>query len=146
MQESLIALLQATLIGDGYVRLGVSDWQDSNDAGGGVPQKDMALAYARAIGADVVIYADFEAENRYNASEHWVGFYAKPSVRAASSTRPSGASAKELLNRFQDVHGRPRVQSDVVYDPRTDTYTWIGPVTGKRITKTSSVFLSDIGL
>jgi hypothetical protein len=111
-----------------------------------VPEKDLALAYARAIEADVVSYADFPAENRYNSSEHLVGFYAKPGVREAGSTRPSGASAKELLNRFQDAHGLPRVQSDVVYDPRTDTYSWIGPTTGRHMRKTSSLFMSDIGL
>jgi hypothetical protein len=135
-------------INGGYVRLGVSNWACHNPNGGGVPLKDWAMAYAKAIGADVVVYAALARNtDSYNYScSHMVGFYAKAGVREAGSTRPSGAWAKAALNRFQDAHGRPRVQSDVVYDPRTDTYTWIGPVTGKRITKTSGVFLSDIGL
>ena len=106
------------------------------------------MAYAKAIGTDVVVYAALALNtDSYNYScSHMVGFYAKAGVREAGSTRPSGAWAKAALNRFQDAHGKPRVKSDVVYDPSTDTYTWIGPETGKRMSKSSSVFLSDIGL
>jgi hypothetical protein len=68
----------------GYVRLGISSWESDNALGGGVPLKDWALAYAKAIGADVVIYAVHDATDRYNYSAHDVGFYAKQSARRAT--------------------------------------------------------------
>lgn len=139
----------------GYVRLGVSNWASHDSDWGGVPLKNWAIAYANAIGADVVIYAAMVTDRNDYSCSHRIGFYAKPRVRETSSTdvvrenrstRPSGGWAKAALNRFQDAHGQPRVQSDVIYDANTDTYTWIGPKSGRRMTKTFRVFLSDIGL
>jgi hypothetical protein len=68
----------------GFVRLGISSWESNNALGGGVPLKDWVLAYAHAIGADVVIYAVHTATDKYDWTAHDVAFYAKPSVRRAT--------------------------------------------------------------
>jgi len=72
------------LVSSGFVRLGVSKWQSENAYGGGVPKRDLAIAYAQAIGADVVIYATHDATDRYDYSVHNVRFYAKQNVLRAT--------------------------------------------------------------
>jgi hypothetical protein len=140
--------MDSRLIADGYVRLGISNWQSSNLGGGGIPQRDLAIAYARIIGADVVIYADYAATNISDGSEHSVGFYAKQSARRAtpaSTARPSNAEASLAINRLQDALGKPHIRGGVWYDPRTDTYNWIGPKFGRRMSEPASQFLSEVG-
>ena len=137
------------LLSNGFIRLGVSSWESDNAYGGGIPQKDRALDCARAIGADVVIYSTHAATDRYNGSAHDVGFYAKQSVRratAASNVRPGNAQASLAMNRLQDALGKPHVKGGVWYDSRTDTYNWIGPKFGRRMSEPASQFLSEVGL
>jgi hypothetical protein len=128
------------LLNSGYVRLGVSNWESKNVYGGGVPQKDMALAYARAIGADIIIYADRSAPNEYDTSEHLVGFYANAVKRAAPARRPTSEEATKAINRAQDAWHEPHVKGGVRYDPQTDTYNWIGPKYGEHRSKSAEWF------
>jgi hypothetical protein len=141
--------LEKRLSGAGYVRLGLSNWICTNLYGGGVPQKDLALAYARALGASIVMYAARQAQNEYNSSEHLVGFYAKqtdtPVRRAAPANRPTSAEASVAINRAQDAWQEPRVKGGVQYDPETDTYSWIYTKTGKRVTVSAAWFLDKFG-
>lgn len=37
----------------GFSRLGTSNWNAHDVYGGGVPERDLAIAYAQAIGADI---------------------------------------------------------------------------------------------
>jgi len=69
---------------------------------------------------------------------------AKP-TSASKGQRPGNAEASAAMNRLQDALGRPRVKGGVRYDPKTDTYNWIGPKTGKRMSLPASDFLSDVG-
>lgn len=140
--------LDDRLISDGFVRLGISNWESDNAYGGGIPQRDLAIAYAGAVGANIVIYATHAATDKYNCSEHLIGFYAKQSVRRATpgnTRRPSEAEATAAINRFQDAHREPRVRSGVSYDAQTDTYNWIGPKTGQAMSKPASWFLDKFG-
>jgi hypothetical protein len=135
------------LISDGFVRLGISNWESDNAYGGGIPQRELAIAYARAIGADVVIYAAHDTSDKYNYSEHLIGFYAKQSVHRAPASdgrRPTSSEATAAINRAQDAWHEPRVKGGVWYDPQTDTYNWIGP-SGQRRSKSASWFLEKFG-
>jgi hypothetical protein len=49
--------MDARMTNNGLVRLGTSNWAADPYYGGGIPQKALAVTYARAIGADTVIYA-----------------------------------------------------------------------------------------
>lgn len=64
---------------NGFSRLGISNWEDHDVYAGGVPQRELAVAYARAIGADVVLYSTTteSANPTYPTFHHYVGFYAK---------------------------------------------------------------------
>jgi hypothetical protein len=139
--------MEDRLIGDGYVRLGISSWEGPNAYGDGVPEKALAVAYARAIGADVVIYAVHDGD-KYNYTAHEVAFYAKQSVPratpASNGRRPSSFEATVAINRAQDAWHEPRVKGGVWYDPKTDTYNWIGP-SGQRRSKSASWFLDKFG-
>jgi hypothetical protein len=141
--------LETRLYGAGYVRLGSSNWTNQNFYGGGIPQKDLALAYARAIGASMVMYAERPDPDIYGNSEHLVGFYAKqadaPVQRATSAARPTSAEATAAINRAQDAWHEPRVKGGVWYDPQTDTYNWTGPKFGERRSKSAGWFLDHFG-
>lgn len=129
----------------GFIRLGISSWWAQNFNGAGIPKKDLALAYAQAIGADAVIYATYATADR---AHHYVGFYARQSVQRAapaSAARPSNAQATAAINRFQDAHHEPQVKGGIWYDSATDTYNWIGPTTGQHMSKSASWFLSKFG-
>jgi hypothetical protein len=76
--------MDSRLTGNGFVRLGTSSWESDNAIGGGVPQKFVALDYAKAIGADVIIYAVHSSTDKYDWTSHDVAFYAKQSVRGAT--------------------------------------------------------------
>jgi hypothetical protein len=128
----------------GFVRLGISSWESNNALGGGVPLKDWVLAYAYAIGADVVIYAVHTATDKYDWTAHDVAFYAR-TRQADSTSRPTSAEATAAINRAQDAWHEPRVKGGVRYDPRTDTYNWIGPRFGERRSKSAAWFLDHFG-
>jgi hypothetical protein len=131
------------LVSNGFVQMGTSGWEGPNELGNGVPQKDLALAYARVIGADVVIYAVHDGD-KYNYSAHSVGFYAKQHA-PTGNTRPSNAQASAAMNRLQDALGKPRVKGGVWYVAATDTYNWIGPKFGKQMSEPASEFLGEVG-
>jgi hypothetical protein len=80
------------MISNNCVRLGISSWIDNNPYGGGIPQKGLAIAYARAIGAQFVIYASRPALNRLNSAEHLVSFYSRQAGYANSVANPSQIS------------------------------------------------------
>jgi hypothetical protein len=92
----------------GFVRLGISSWESSNPSGGGIPLKDWALAYARAIGADVVIYAVHASTDKYDWTSHDVAFYARAHAqRPTAVSRPTSAQASVAMDRLQDALGKP---------------------------------------
>jgi hypothetical protein len=132
--------------GGGYVRLGISSWKSDNSSGGGIPFKELALAYARAIGADVVIYTIYDSD-QYNWSSHKVAFYARAHVqpRTTAVSRPTSAQATAAINRAQDECHEPHVAGGVRYDAQTDTYNWIGPKFGEHRSKSAVWFLDHFG-
>jgi hypothetical protein len=73
--------LDQRMTSNGFVRLGTSNWERPNYIDGyyvgGEPQRDLAVAFARVIGADVVIYSVAPDGTNANQTEHWVSFYAK---------------------------------------------------------------------
>jgi hypothetical protein len=139
--------MDSRLTDAGFVRLGISSWQSDNSSGGGVPQKSVAMDYAKNIGADVIIYAIYSAADKYDWTSHYVGFYAKPNVLRASpvSNRPSEAQATAAINRYQDAHHAPHLAGVVTYDAQTDTYNWIGPKTGQSVSEPADRFLHSFG-
>lgn len=141
--------MDSRLSGGGFVRLGTSTWISNNASGGGVPQKDVAMAYAHAIGADVIIYAIEPAADKYNWTAHWLAFYARQGALQAASTaparRPTSAEATAAINRAQDECHEPHVKGGVTYNPQTDTYSWIGPIHGEHRSKPASWFLDKFG-
>jgi hypothetical protein len=131
----------------GYVRLGISSFEGSNTVGWGVPLKDWALAYARVIGADVVIYS-VHSGDKYDWTQHDVAFYARAHAQtshsvASYSGKPTDAQATVAMNRLQDAFGRPRVKG-VHYDSATDTYNWIGPKFGRQMSEPASQFVNEV--
>jgi hypothetical protein len=140
------------MISNGFVRLGVSSWEYSHPTpyeGAGVPQRDLAISYARAIGADVVIYATKVQDD--DKVDHNVWFYAKQGSevrRAAPSNTdiPSNATASAAMNRLQDFNHRSHVKGGVWYDAATDTFNWIGPKFGRRMSEPRAQFLTEVGM
>jgi hypothetical protein len=49
------------------------------------------------------------------------------------------------VNRLQDYNRRPHVTSGVWYEASSDTYNWIGPKFGRRMSEPASQFLSEVG-
>jgi hypothetical protein len=97
--------MDSRMTSNGFVRLGVSSWVDHDYYGGGIPQRDLAIAYARVIGAEVVVYAaqdQSEENNRYFYSiAHSVYFYTRPGGSRVQRTTPGSQSAviwSELSN------------------------------------------------
>jgi hypothetical protein len=136
------------MLANRFVRLGTSGFEANYNYGGGIPLREFAIAYAQAIGADVVIYATRNAVDKEYYAEHQIGFYARQSVRRAteaSNALPSNAQASLAMNRLQDALGKPHVKGGVWYDPRTDTYNWIGPKFGRRMSEPASQFLTEVG-
>src|SRR5262249_43774399 len=131
------------MTGGGFVRLGTSSWEGSNAGGWGPPLKQLALGYAQAIGADVVLYALHPSSDKYDWTSHEVAFYARTghsnsgNVASTSNNRPSSESIKRAMNRIQDILHKPRIQSEVLYDEATDSYSWIGPEKGKPTLRTA---------
>jgi hypothetical protein len=132
--------------GGGYIRLGISSWKSDNSSGGGTPFKELALAYARAIGADVVIYTVYDSD-QYNWSSHKVAFYARAHAqpRTTAVSRPTSAQTTAAINRAQDECHEPHVAGGVRYDAQTDTYNWIGPKFGEHRSKSAAWFLDHFG-
>jgi hypothetical protein len=144
--------MDSRMISNGFVRLGVSSWENHNPYGG-VPERDLAIAYARFLGADIVVYTSksgYDADYGAPKNDHNVWFYAKPHDDArraapANAAIPSNAEASAAMNRLQDAYGRPRVKGGVRYDATTDTFHWIGPKFGRPMSEPRSQFLSEIG-
>src|SRR5271166_5583458 len=67
-------------------------------------------------------------------------------VRPSNAGRPSNAEASAAMDRLQDRKGKPRVKGGVWYDSATDTYNWIGPKFGRRMSEPAAEFLSEVGL
>jgi hypothetical protein len=80
-----------------------------------------------------------------NPGSHNVGFYDNSARVYDSSARLSNAEATVAMNRLQDALGKPRVNSGVTYNSKTDTYHWIGPKLGKRMSMPAQEFMSDVG-
>lgn len=143
------------MISDGFVRLGVSSWYNHDAYGGGVPQRDLAIGYARMIGADIVIYASrgsYDSEYGAPKNEHSVWFYAKEGsalegrrAGPANAAIPNNKEASAAMNRLQDALRKPRVKGGVWYDAAADTYNWIGPKFGRRMSESRVQFLNDVG-
>jgi hypothetical protein len=60
------------------------------------------------------------------------------------ASRPSDAQASLAMNRLQDYNRRPHVTSGVWYEASSDTYNWIGPKFGRRMSEPASQFLSEV--
>jgi hypothetical protein len=134
------------MISDNCVRLGISSWISDNAYGGGIPQKGLAIAYARAIGAQFIIYTSRQSPNEFNRSEHLVSFYSRQAGRAESVAKPSqisNAQATIAINWLQDSLGKPRVRS-VWYDAASDSFCWIGPKYGKQMSMPRGQFLDEV--
>src|ERR1700751_1013604 len=73
--------MDTRMTSNGFVRLGISSWANHNPyGGGGIPERDLAIAYARFLGADILVYASTSAyDQAYGGPkiEHEVWFYAK---------------------------------------------------------------------
>ena len=95
----------------------------------------------------MVIYDTHPATDKYNYSEHLIGFYAKQGTlqRATLAKRPTSAEATVAINRAQDECHEPHVKGGVSYDPQTDTYNWIGPKYGGHRSKSAEWFLDKFG-
>ena len=146
--------VQQRYLDGGYVKLGESDWEET----GGIPYKDPAISYARFIGADAVVYTSgwagkFDGYGR-ERSDHRIGFYARArassgSARVAFTTQVdssvvlSNSQAATAFNWLQDTLDKPHVAS-VSYDAKSDSYTWIGPKTGKHMSMSRAQFLAEI--
>ena len=139
--------MDARMTNNGLVRLGTCNWAADPYYGGGIPQKALAVVYARAIGADTVIYATRPSPDQFGRrAEHLIGFYANPNAKPVPSTsRPDNTQASLAMNRLQDAMGRPRVKGGVWYDAEADTYDWIGPKLGRRMSEAASQFLYEVG-
>jgi hypothetical protein len=138
--------MDSRLTSNGYVRLGQSSWEVDNTYGGGVPQRELALSYARVIGASVVIYSTCPVTDRYNGSAHCVAFYTQEHTQQVTSARrPTSAQATAAINRAQDAWHEPRIKGSVGYDPQTDTYTWLGVTSGRPVTRSAAWFLDKFG-
>jgi hypothetical protein len=142
----------------GYVKLGESGWQSTS----GLPCRDLAIAYARFIGADAVVYTMFMNGkfDRYGNEwcDHTVDFFASASsgsgtaaaaprveftAQVDSSVVLSNSQATTAFNWLQDTLDKPHVAS-VSYDAKSDSYTWIGPKTGKHMSMSRAQFLAEI--
>lgn len=55
----------------------------------------------------------------------------------------SNQQATTAFNWLQDTLDKPHVSS-VTYDAKTDSYTWIGPKYGKRMSMSRAQFLAEI--
>jgi hypothetical protein len=92
--------MDSRITANGFSRLGISNWEAHDVNYGGIPERDMAMAYARAIGADIIIYSATtkDANPTYPTFEHWVGFYAKEGsdVRRAGPIDEGGTISNDL--------------------------------------------------
>jgi hypothetical protein len=144
--------VQQRYLDGGYVKLGESDWEGH----AGVPAREEAIAYARFIGADAVVYTSFSTGKfdsyGWEWIDHTVGFYAHASRSSAqvgftaqvdSSLVLSNSQALTAFNWLQDTMDKPHVSS-VAYEAKSDSYTWIGPKYGKRMSMSRVQFLAEV--
>ena len=139
------------LVNGGMTYLGVSSFRYPLAAmGGGVPEKTAAIAFAKSIGAEEVIYTlntYTDTEGRW--SGHNIYFYARTVVPATPSVELpnmiTNEQATAAFNFLQDQLGRPHLRTGMVtYDAKTDSFTWIGPKFGKRMSQSRESFITEI--
>jgi hypothetical protein len=139
------------LVNGGMTYLGVSSFRYPLETiYGGVPAKAAAISYAKSIGAEVVIYTlstNTDTEGQWN--NHSIYFYARTVVPGTSSVQLpnmiTNEQATAAFNFLQDQYGRPRLRTGMVtYDSKTDSYTWIGPKLGKRMSQSRASFISQV--
>jgi hypothetical protein len=147
VNESDYLNVQQRYLDGGYVKLGESGYESWS----GVPDREAAIAYARFIGADAVVYACgsfFDHNRQLERTNHTIGFYAhKQSGQVVavqnSSQVLSNQQATTAFNWLQDTLNKPHVKI-VSYDAGTDSYTWIGPKYGRRMSMPRIQFLVEI--
>ena len=139
------------LINGGMTYLGVSAFRfPLGTMYGGVPEKTAAIAYAKSIGAEIGIYTlstNTDTEGQWN--NHSVYFYARTVVPATPGVELpnmiTNEQATAAFNFLQDQLGRPRLRTGMVtYDAKTDSFTWIGPKFGKRMSQTRASFINEV--
>src|SRR5258708_37975050 len=80
INPSELAAIDQNFQNQGCVRLGISSWRILPYYGGGMPEKESAIYYARSIGADLVLYV-LELEGFGSEYyDHTVYFYASKSI------------------------------------------------------------------
>jgi hypothetical protein len=93
--------MDARMIANGLVRLGVSSWQETNgpwSTSAGIPKRDLAVAYGIAIGADIVMYTSWTSESYPDPTtpiSHEVAYYARKGM--VDIARPAPSSIGEEL-------------------------------------------------
>jgi hypothetical protein len=100
-----LAGIETNYLNQGCVRLGMASWKCLPYYGGGLPQKDEAIFYARRIGADLVLYTTYDEIGGTGYVCHDVYFYAsKPVVRRAQPAQdsPDISSAERQLQAAWD--------------------------------------------
>jgi hypothetical protein len=112
-----------------YVRLGASNWV----WGFGVPLRESAIAYARSIGADAVVYAEktnWDSNMGIPQTEHLIGFYAHAHIAwgaASVSFTTQTASIQDQIVQAEDTLQRtwdrlPRAKKNAL---RAQEYAFI---------------------
>lgn len=71
--------IDQNFLNQGCVRLGFSSWKILPYYGGGMPDKEAVISYARSIGADLVLYI-LAQELGSEYYDHTVYFYASKSI------------------------------------------------------------------
>jgi hypothetical protein len=84
----------------GYAYLGYSSWEEYGPYAG-IPDKAGALAYARSIGANLVVYSTMDTIRRDDYGwlriSHWITFYAGPLAGGGSYVDGDIARAEREL-------------------------------------------------
>jgi hypothetical protein len=94
----------------------------------------------------------------FGRDTHYVKFYIDTAIEtgsnelkrlnallAARGTRLNNADASAAMDQLQDRKGKPPVAGGVWYDVAADTYSWIGPKFGHRMSEPADQFLSEVG-
>lgn len=147
VNESEYVNVQQRYLDGSYVKLGESGYESWS----GVPDREAAIAYARFIGADAVVYACssfFDQNRQLERTNHTIGFYAhKQAGRVVAvqnfSQVLSNQQATTAFSWLQDTLNKPHVKI-VSYDAGTDSYTWIGPKYRRQMSMARTQFLAEI--
>jgi hypothetical protein len=100
--------MDSRLTDNGFVRLGVSNWDAQTALGGGVPQKALAVSFAQALGADIVIYATTSKMDDYGRwwATHYVGFYARKDAEVRRAGPPDQGTSLYTARRNGQSYGK----------------------------------------